>query len=124
MVTCVPGWIKSSVDAWTSSASLQSGVLFRPVCKTGKVRSTGFTAKVIWSIVRQAVADCGFGTVVPHDLGRTCARLCDQAEGELEQIHVPTGSHLRPYHRLLSGLQAKAPEFGAGVTPRCATCRS
>ena len=27
----VPGWVKSAVDAWTSSASLQSGVLFRAV---------------------------------------------------------------------------------------------
>ncbi len=50
----VPDWVKAAVDAWTSSASLKSGVLFRPVGKTGKVRSTGFTAKVIWSIVRKA----------------------------------------------------------------------
>ena len=82
----VPGWVKSAVDAWTSSAGLQSGVLFRPVGKTGKVRSTGFTAKVILSIVRKAAADCDFGVVAPHDLRRTCARHCHQAGGELEQI--------------------------------------
>ena len=87
----VPGWVKSAVDAWTTSASLQSGVLFRPVGKTGKVRSTGFTAKVIWSIVRNAAAECGFGTVAPHDLRRTCARLCHQAGGELEQIQFLLG---------------------------------
>ncbi len=87
----VPGWVKSAVDAWTSSAGLQSGVLFRPVGKTGKVRSTGFTAKVIWSIVRKAAADCGFGMIAPHDLRRTCARLCHQAGGELEQIQFLLG---------------------------------
>ena len=47
----VPGWVKAAVDVWISSAGLLSGVLFRPVGKTGKVRNTGFTTKVIWSIV-------------------------------------------------------------------------
>jgi site-specific recombinase XerD len=75
----VPSWVKTARDAWTNSAGLQSGVLFRPVGKTGNVRGGGFTAKVIWSIVRKAAADCGFGVVAPHDLRRTCARLCHQA---------------------------------------------
>ena len=72
----IPGWVNSAVDAWTNSAGIQSGVLFRPVGKTGKVRSSGFTSKVIWSIVRKAAADCGFEIVAPHDLRRTCSRLC------------------------------------------------
>jgi site-specific recombinase XerD len=87
----VPGWVKATVDAWVRSANLQSGVLFRPVGKTGNVRNTGFTAKVIWSIVRKAAADCDFGAVAPHDLRRTCARLCHQAGGELEQIQFLLG---------------------------------
>lgn len=45
----VPGWVKSAVDAWTSSAGLQSGVLFRAIGNTGKARGSGFTTKVIWS---------------------------------------------------------------------------
>ena len=52
--------------------------------KTGKVWGSGFTAKVIYTIVRKAALDCGFGPVAPHDLRRTCARLCHQAGGELE----------------------------------------
>ena len=87
----IPAWVKAAVDVWISSAGLQSGVLFRPVGKTGKVRGSGFAAKVIWSIVRKAGTDCGFGTVAPHDLRRTCARLCHQAGGELEQIQFPLG---------------------------------
>ncbi len=87
----VPVWVKTAVDAWTNSAGLQDGVLFRPIGKTGKVRGSGFTAKVIWSIVRKAAADCGLGTVAPHDLRRTCARLCHQAGGELEQIQFLLG---------------------------------
>ena len=87
----VPLWVKAAVDAWTNSAGLQNGVLFRPVGKTGKVRGSGFTAKVIWSMVRKAAEDCGFGTVAPHDVRRTRARLCHQAGGELEQIQFLLG---------------------------------
>lgn len=60
--------------------------MFRSVGKTGKVWGSGFTAKVIYSIVGKAAFDCGFGPVAPHDLRRTCARLCHQAGGELEQV--------------------------------------
>jgi hypothetical protein len=53
----VPGWVKSAIDAWTAAADLRSGTLFRAISKTGKVRGSGFTAKVIWSIVREAASN-------------------------------------------------------------------
>ena len=70
----VPDWVKSAVDAWTDAARLQGGTLFRAIGKTGKVHGCGFTAKVIWSIVREAAINCGIGVIAPHDLRRTCAR--------------------------------------------------
>ena len=87
----VPSWVKSVVDAWIDAAKLQDGMLFRAISKTGKVQGHGFTAKVIWSIVREAAVSCGIGISVPHDLRRTCARLCHQAGGELEQIQFLLG---------------------------------
>jgi integrase len=87
----VPSWVKSAVDAWTNAAKLQDGTLFCAIDKTGKVRGHGFTAKVIWSIVREAAESCGIGVIAPHDLRRTCARLCHQAGGELEQIQFLLG---------------------------------
>jgi site-specific recombinase XerD len=87
----VPNWVKSTVDAWTRGAELRSGILFRAIGKTGKVYGDGFTAKVIWSIVRGTASNCGFGVIAPHDLRRTCARLCHQAGGELEQIQFLLG---------------------------------
>jgi len=87
----VPNWVKSAVDIWIRSAGLRDGILFRAIGKTGKVQGTGFTAKVIWSIVRRAALNCGFDVVAPHDLRRTCARLCHQAGGELEQIQFLLG---------------------------------
>ena len=87
----VPSWVKSAVDAWIGAAKLQDGTLFRAIGKTGKVQGHGFTAKVIWSIVREAAMKCGVGIIAPHDLRRTCARLCHQAGGELEQIQFLLG---------------------------------
>ncbi|MGA3033569.1 MAG: tyrosine-type recombinase/integrase [Terracidiphilus sp.] len=87
----VPAWVKATVDIWTKSAELEGGALFRAIGKTGIVQGSGFTAKVIWSIVRKAAQECGFGMIAPHDLRRTCARLCHQAGGELEQIQFLLG---------------------------------
>ena len=87
----VPSWVKVAVDAWTRAAEVRSGILSRAIGKTGRIHGSGFTAKVIWSIVRDAALDCGFGVLAPHDLRRTCARLCHQAGGELEQIQFLLG---------------------------------
>jgi site-specific recombinase XerD len=87
----VPTWVKATVDAWIACAELRNGTLFRAIGKTGKVYGGGFTAKVIWSIVRKTAMDCGLGRIAPHDLRRTCARLCHQAGGELEQIQFLLG---------------------------------
>lgn len=87
----VPGWVKSVVDAWKNAAKLQNGILFRAINKTGKVQGQGFTSKVIWSIVREAAVNSGIGMIAPHDLRRTCARLCHQNGGELEQIQFLLG---------------------------------
>jgi len=87
----IPCWVKSAVDAWIEAAELQDGTLFRAIGKTGKVQGRGFTAKVIWSIVREASMSCSVGVIAPHDLRRTCARLCHQAGGELEQIQFLLG---------------------------------
>jgi site-specific recombinase XerD len=87
----VPGWVKLAVNAWTDAAELHSGPLFRAIGKTGRVQDRGFTAKVVWSIVRKAASTCGIGVIAPHALRRTCARLCHQAGGELEQIQFLLG---------------------------------
>ena len=58
----VPAWVKSSIDCWMTASKIRSGRLFRCVNKTA-----------------------------PHDLRRTCARLCHEAGGELEQIQFLLG---------------------------------
>lgn len=47
--------------------------------------------KAIWHIVRKSARRAGLSNIAPHDLRRTCARLCQSAGGELEQIQFLLG---------------------------------
>ena len=47
--------------------------------------------KVLWDIVRGAAARADIHKLAPHDLRRTCARLCHLAGGELDQIQFLLG---------------------------------
>jgi site-specific recombinase XerD len=55
------------------------------------IATAAFSPKVIWGVVKQACGQCGLTDVAPHDLRRTCARLCHQAGAELEQIQFLLG---------------------------------
>ena len=46
---------------------------------------------VLWDVVRAAAARAGIDKLAPHDLRRTCARLCHLAGGELDQIQFLLG---------------------------------
>jgi integrase len=63
----------------------------QPQAKQAKFGGHGFTPKVIWAIVKANAKSCGLPSVAPHDLRRTCARLCHQAGGELDQIQFLLG---------------------------------
>lgn len=49
------------------------------------------TDKSVWHIVKEAAKTIGVAKVSPHDLRRTCARLCHASGGELEQIQFLLG---------------------------------
>ena len=87
----VGDWAKASVDLWTKEAGVTKGRIFRCVNKTGSVWGQGVTEKVVWCVVREHAAKAGIDKLVPQDLRRTCARLCQVAGGELEQIQFLLG---------------------------------
>ena len=87
----IPLWVKTAVDAWTRAAGLTHGRVFRAINKAGRVWGEGMTAKVLWDVVRRAAAHAGIEKLAPHDLRRTCARLCHLAGGELDQIQFLLG---------------------------------
>ena len=49
------------------------------------------TPKAIWHVVKAAAKRTGIKDLAPHDLRRTCARLCHMAGGELDQIQFLLG---------------------------------
>jgi integrase len=49
------------------------------------------TPKVLSEVVKDAAARAGIEKLAPHDLRRTCARLCHLAGGELDQIQFLLG---------------------------------
>jgi site-specific recombinase XerD len=87
----LPAWVKSAIDCWTTAAQVASGRIFRCVSKTDSVWGEGVSEKVIWCVVKEFASKAQRGNLAPHDLRRTCARLCHVAGGELEQIQFLLG---------------------------------
>lgn len=87
----VPGWVKQVIDDWLAVAGITQGKLFRRVSWKGIVGAREMTEKVVWHIVRQYAKQLGVSKLAPHDLRRSCARLCYSAGGELEQIQFLLG---------------------------------
>ncbi|HXB66767.1 MAG TPA: tyrosine-type recombinase/integrase, partial [Candidatus Acidoferrales bacterium] len=87
----IPDWVKTAVDRWAESAPVLSGKLFRSIRKDGKVWGNGITQNVVWYVVKACAGRAEIKALAPHDLRRTCARLCHAAGGELEQIQFLLG---------------------------------
>ena len=87
----IPTWVKSTVDAWTTAAAITHGPVFRAINKAGHVWGDGMSPKVLWDVVRAAAARAGIDRLAPHDLRRTCARLCHLRGGELDQTQFLLG---------------------------------
>ncbi len=87
----MPVWVKNAVDSWTEAAQIITGRIFRSINKAGKIWGDEMTPKVLWEVVRDAAAKSGIEKLAPHDLRRTCARLCHLAGGELDQIQFLLG---------------------------------
>jgi integrase len=87
----IPAWVKAAVDAWTAAAAITEGPVFRAINKAGHVWGDGMSPKVLWDVVRAAARRAGIERLAPHDLRRTCARLCHLAGGELDQIQFLLG---------------------------------
>jgi site-specific recombinase XerD len=87
----MPGWVKNVVDQWIPAANITSCKLFRRVNKMGKTWGEKLTEKAVWDVVREYATKAGIDKLSPHDLRRTCARLCHASGGELEQIQFLLG---------------------------------
>ena len=90
----VPSWVKVRIEEWVLAAEidLSGGKLFRPVTKGGKLAGEALSdEKAIWNLVVKYAKATSLGKLSPHDLRRTCAKLCRKAGGDLEQIQFLLG---------------------------------
>ena len=88
----IPAGVKARIDLWTAAARIGEGRLFRPINKAGVVQGRGIQdEKAIWRLVVRYARETELGKLAPHDLRRTCAKLCRKAGGDLEQIQLLLG---------------------------------
>ena len=87
----VPDWVRRELEEWFAAAGIDRGKLFRRVNKVGRAWGDGMTVKAVWHIVKESAKSIGVAKLAPHDLRRTCARLCHASGGELEQIQFLLG---------------------------------
>ena len=87
----VPDWVRNELNEWLIAAAIDRGKLFRRVNKVGRAWGEGITEKAVWHIVKESAKIVGIAKLAPHDLRRTCARLCHASGGELEQIQFLLG---------------------------------
>ena len=87
----VPTWVKVAVDAWTAAAELTEGHVLRPVGRGDRVLGDRMTEKVVWQLLQPYARAAGVPGIAPHDLRRSCAKMCRAAGGELEQIQLLLG---------------------------------
>ena len=87
----IPQWAKEKLDRWTSAATISSGRVFRAIRKNGRVWGDRINVNVVWHVVNRYCHRIGLEHVAPHDLRRTCAKLCHSNGGELEQIQFLLG---------------------------------
>jgi site-specific recombinase XerD len=82
----VPAWVKAAIDAWTTAAAITEGKIFRAVRKGGKIWGQDLTPGAVLQIVQHYARAMGLEKLAPHDMCRTCAKLCRKGGGDLEQI--------------------------------------
>jgi site-specific recombinase XerD len=87
----MPTWVKVAIDAWTAAAGLTEGNVLRPVGRGDLVQGERMTEKVVWQLLQPYAAAAGVPGIAPHDLRRSCAKMCRAAGGELEQIQLLLG---------------------------------
>jgi integrase len=86
----VPAWVKQAVDLWCAAAGLDEGRILRSLNRHGQITGDSLSPQAVLSAVVLYGEQIGL-RLRPHDLRRTCAKLCRSGGGELEQIQLLLG---------------------------------
>jgi integrase len=77
----MPTWVKHAIDAWATATGVVDSYVFRPVNRADRVAGDRLGEKVVWQMLQQYADAVGLPGIAPHDLRRTCAKLCRSAGG-------------------------------------------
>ncbi len=86
----IPTWVIQALDAWTGSSGIVAGGIFRAINRHGILMRDSLSTQAVLDVVKEHGETIGL-CVRPHDLRRTCAKLCRSGGGELEQIQMLLG---------------------------------
>ncbi len=87
----VPPWVKVAVDDWLAACGFIEGRVFCAVSRHRKITGRTLSGQAVLDTVRHYGKQIGLDNIRPHDLRRTCAKLCRGWGGELEQIQILLG---------------------------------
>jgi integrase len=101
----VPDWVEAALQAWLLAAGIAEGRIFRAVSRWGSVVGEKLSTTAVLGIVAEYAALLSL-QLSPHDLRRTCAKLCRLSGGALEQIQFLLGhASVQTTERYLGGKQ-------------------
>jgi integrase/recombinase XerD len=86
----VPAWVKQAVDLWLDAAGVTEGRILRSLNRHGRITGDSLSAQAVLAAAVFYGDQLGL-RLRPHDLRRTCAKLCRSGGGELEQIQLLLG---------------------------------
>lgn len=86
----VPAWVKAAVDKWTTAAEITEGKILQAMNRHGRIDHDSLSGQALHDLAAQ-YGDRISVAIRPHDLRRTCAKLCRKHGGELEQIQLLLG---------------------------------
>ena len=87
----MPSWAKSAIDAWTHSAGINEGFIFRRVNKGDNLMGESITEQAIYNIVVSYSEKLKAKGIAPHDLRRTFAKLAHKGGSPIDQIQLSLG---------------------------------
>ena len=87
----VPAWVKDTLDEWLVAAGIERIRYFDASAEPTHSGGDGISEKTVWHVVKKSAASMSIAKLSAHDLRRSCARLCHDSGGELEQIQFLLG---------------------------------
>jgi site-specific recombinase XerD len=101
----MPRWVKVAIDGWALPAGVADGHVFRSVNRADRVTGEGLGEKVVWQLIKPYAEATGVPGIAPHDLRRTCAKLCRAVAASSSRSNCYSAM---PPFKLLSGISERS----------------